>query len=423
MKDKSGLKMMKILVVPKERGKLKTAFICITFFIFFSLSSFVRANENTNCLRCHPKIKARLSMGKVHPPLKQKGCTICHNIHTSDQPHLLRRPVKGLCLSCHKKFSTKYSHFPVVQGECEKCHDPHASIYVALLRSPENKICFSCHKKEEIVTGKYLHPPIKKGCLSCHKAHGGSYQWLLNRDLKEICFGCHVKRKVSTSHNALYMEGGICLSCHNVHASASVHLLHRISHRPYAKRQCGECHILEGKKIKGIKERDRSLCLKCHPMEKEDTSIYSHIHAGLNENVCLDCHSPHLSDEKPNLKATLRWLCFNCHRDARKRILSKSKAYKYKHPEVLKGNCLDCHSAHASNYLYLFKGGVVAVCTSCHKRHAKFTHPLGKKAIDPRCRVEMDCVSCHNPMGAKDIYHIIFDHRKELCIQCHKIKT
>jgi len=26
-------------------------------------------------------------------------------------------------------------------------------------------------------------------------------------------------------------------------------------------------------------------------------------------------------------------------------------------------------------------------------------------------------------MGAKDIYHIIFDHRKELCIQCHKIKT
>jgi len=377
-----------------------------------------------DCLRCHPEIKKQLRVDNVHYPLKKKDCTVCHNIHASDEPHLLIEPTKELCLSCHKKvFKVKYPHLPVMQGKCDNCHEPHASSHKALLRESENKICFSCHEKKEIIKGKHIHPALKKGCLSCHKAHGGEYPWLLSRPPEKLCFGCHQKTQISRSHNVLAIKGDSCLSCHNPHASRKNHLLREFAHKPYAKRQCGQCHVLEGKRIKGQKAKTRSLCLKCHPMKGADTSIHSHIQASPGTNVCLECHSPHLSDEKPILRAPVGRLCFNCHQDTKRQVLSMSPDYKYKHPEVKRGACLECHSAHASNHLYFFKGDVITVCISCHKGHAKFSHPLGKKAIDPRCKKEMDCVSCHNPMGAKGTHSTILDYKKKLCIQCHKIET
>ena len=396
--------------------------LIILFSLFCFISSPVQAR--INCLKCHPDIKKQLTASNVHNPLEKKDCTVCHNIHASDEPHLLIEPTKDLCISCHKTaFRAEYAHFPVTQGECDKCHEPHASPYKALLKDAEDKICFSCHEEKEIIIGKRLHPPLKKGCLSCHKAHGGEYPRLLGKPPEKLCFSCHQKTQISKSHNVPAIKGTACLSCHSAHASKKPRLLREFTHNPYAKKQCGQCHVLEGKRIKGIKTKNRSLCLKCHPMEKSDASVYSHTQASPGANVCLDCHSPHLSDKKPALKAPVRSLCFNCHQDTKKRVLSNSPDYKYKHPEVKKGVCLDCHSAHASNDLYFFKDDVATVCTGCHKRHGKFTHPLGEKAIDPRCKKEMDCASCHNPMGARGGYNTIFDYKKELCIQCHKIET
>ena len=407
---------------------MRVKIILLYLFCFlFSGFSFVQAK--INCLKCHPKIKKQLNgSSNIHQPLSQQNCTTCHNIHASDEPHLLVEPTKELCLSCHEKafkraFKVRYTHLPVMRGECDRCHDPHASPHKALLKSSESQICFGCHKKKEIIIGSHLHPALKKGCLVCHNAHGGKYPWLLGRPPEELCFGCHKRTEISRSHNAPAIKGTACLSCHNPHASKRSHLLRQFAHKPYAKKQCGKCHVLKGKEVKGIKIKDRSLCLKCHPMRKAEASIYSHIQASTGTNACLSCHSPHLSDKKFSLKAPVHQLCFNCHQETRTRILSNSPDYKYKHPGVRSGACLDCHSAHASNNLYFFKEDAVTVCANCHKGHAKFGHPLGKKAIDPRCKKEMDCVSCHDPMGTRNTRNTIFDYKKELCTQCHKIRT
>ena len=129
--------------------------LIILFSLFCFISSPVQAR--INCLKCHPDIKKQLTASNVHNPLEKKDCSVCHNIHASDEPHLLIEPTKDLCISCHKTvFRAEYAHFPVTQGECDKCHEPHASPYQALLKDAEDKICFSCHEEKEIIIGKKL---------------------------------------------------------------------------------------------------------------------------------------------------------------------------------------------------------------------------------------------------------------------------
>jgi predicted CXXCH cytochrome family protein len=60
------------------------------------------------------------------------------------------------------------------------------------------------------------------------------------------------------------------------------------------------------------------------------------------------------------------------------------------------------------------------ICTACHERHAKFTHPIGKEAIDPRSKRDIGCITCHNLMGSPYEFALRFDRTKQLCIQCHK---
>jgi predicted CXXCH cytochrome family protein len=59
------------------------------------------------------------------------------------------------------------------------------------------------------------------------------------------------------------------------------------------------------------------------------------------------------------------------------------------------------------------------VCTTCHKRHAKFSHPVGADAIDPRSKRDITCITCHDLMGSQYEFALRFDRKKELCIQCH----
>ncbi|MDL1970317.1 MAG: cytochrome c3 family protein [Candidatus Desulfofervidaceae bacterium] len=377
-----------------------------------------------NCLRCHPQIKQRLKTGSVHAVLKKKNCTVCHSTHTSDQPHLLKKSVKQTCLSCHKEKHNHYAHFPVSEGECDKCHDPHASPYKALLKRPSQKLCFECHKKENILAGKHFHKPVAQNCLVCHKAHGSNYKGLLVEDKKILCFKCHIKKNILASHHTEDMNGQMCFSCHNVHASQKAHLLRKFSHNPYGEKKCNICHEMKGDEVGKVKINDRSLCLSCHSqVAKADRTIYSHLQLGLNPNVCLDCHSPHTADLKPMLKEQPANLCFNCHQEIKKQLLSSSYKYKYKHPEVKDKNCLACHQTHNSNNLLFLKKGNIDTCLACHGKHIKFSHPMGKQTLDPRNKQPVNCVTCHNPMGTQNKFNTIFDYNKELCVQCHRIET
>ncbi len=375
------------------------------------------------CLNCHAEIKKQLQMGYVHSPLKKGECTVCHSSHTSDSPHLLKKTVKETCLSCHKKVKVKYAHLPVADGKCTQCHNPHASVNKWLLRKPPKQLCFQCHKKDNLLIGKRVHKPVSQNCLSCHKAHGSNYQFLLTTNIKEICFACHSQNKVGQIHKVQMKESTSCLSCHNVHAASGKFLLRQYVHQPYAKGQCKACHQIKNGEVCELRAKDSTLCLKCHPKVFAEKGIYNHLEVGLNQNPCLDCHSPHRADVRPMLKARPYRICLSCHQETKRRLFSASKKYRYKHPNVKNKKCLVCHYVHASNDLFFLKQGGINTCLSCHGKHIKFSHPMGEKAIDPRNHQPITCITCHHPMGAKDKYNVIFDHNKELCIQCHQIGT
>ena len=61
----------------------------------------------------------------------------------------------------------------------------------------------------------------------------------------------------------------------------------------------------------------------------------------------------------------------------------------------------------------------VELCGTCHKTHAKFTHPFGKGVVDPRTKEEMTCLSCHGPHGTPQRYILVADGKRDLCVECH----
>ena len=46
--------------------------------------------------------------------------------------------------------------------------------------------------------------------------------------------------------------------------------------------------------------------------------------------------------------------------------------------------------------------------------------PVGDKVIDQRTGQMMTCVTCHDPMGSPNRYHLVLSAKKELCTQCHR---
>jgi len=91
-----------------------------------------------------------------------------------------------------------------------------------------------------------------------------------------------------------------------------------------------------------------------------------------------------------------------------------------RHPMVSEGRCTACHQPHGSNNRLLFAKDEISGCTECHKRHATFSHPVGAKAIDPRNKRELTCITCHDLMGSEFEFTLRFDRGKDLCLQCHK---
>ncbi len=68
----------------------------------------------------------------------------------------------------------------------------------------------------------------------------------------------------------------------------------------------------------------------------------------------------------------------------------------------------------------MLKGGSNAVCIQCHESQGNFTHPVGPKVLEIHTGQMVTCVSCHNPMGTNNKFHLIQEGKKALCILCHR---
>lgn len=376
------------------------------------------------CMECHTGIHDEMTQKGKHEPFKKYQCSSCHNPHTSNHEYLARDEIGTLCKSCHKgkkrSFDKKYSHIPFEEGECLKCHSPHSSKNPKLLTAKGEQLCFGCHADKEMFSKKNRHDPAKKGnCLSCHSHHTSDYEELVEKSPEQICVTCHsVKnKKTEKSHRYYPVQGSNCISCHNPHGSNRSKLIRENLHKPFADKKCAQCHNpAKSADPLSMKSNNMSVCITCHPSVNEDfRKINTHVGEGV---FCIDCHNPHASDEAHLKKAKEKKICTACHQDTKEHL--KDKNNKHKHPSVIEGKCTECHRPHGSDFELFYKTDEIPACVDCHKRHATFTHPVGKNTIDPRSKGMIICSTCHNLMGSPYDFTLRFDRKKQLCIQCHK---
>ncbi len=193
-------------------------------------------------------------------------------------------------------------------------------------------------------------------------------------------------------------------------------------HEPVANSECDACHAETGKTHPGDKgafeltEQGPALCLQCHDNPGEGKK---HIHPPILED-CTNCHNPHQGSRQKFLHEPLGDLCLMCH-DQIEQIINDSN---YKHEPVAKGECLNCHVPHASNFSPMlrifyprnvytkFTSKKFALCFKCHESDA-FTNRLTTDATNfrngdrslhyvhvnrPKGRV---CNNCHGVHGAE----------------------
>jgi predicted CXXCH cytochrome family protein len=202
--------------------------------------SILKEDGKALCFTCHDnflqkggkmqkKAKGGLAAGKmkagegaaiplyktIHKPIKEKGCTACHNPHSADDKKLLTSdPGVFFCFKCHEDFTIddegynkKSVHEPVLKGECVKCHDQHATDNPKLLRELPNKLCEGCHKRDKrhhklrISILKKLTPIpedfvlVEKdsmlACTNCHDPHSSDDVKLVRETKKITCKKCH----------------------------------------------------------------------------------------------------------------------------------------------------------------------------------------------------------------------------------------
>ncbi|MFA7402999.1 MAG: cytochrome c3 family protein [Pelobacteraceae bacterium] len=192
-------------------------------------------------------------------------------------------------------------------------------------------------------------------------------------------------------------------------------------HLPVKNGECPSCHRPSGQKHPKFKKEaflltdngKIGLCSECH--ERKDT--LKHVHPPVAAGDCLDCHDPHQSDNKFQLKGAGAELCYMCHEKSK---LDRS----FPHKPVAEGKCLSCHDPHQSDQKFMLKAEGANLCMTCHDK-AEFT---GKSVHAPVAAG--DCAACHAPHGTQlhhllkravpeEMYQSFNRSNFELCFGCH----
>lgn len=173
------------------------------------------------CASCHEKqSKAAKEAAVPHAPAKaERGCVDCHSPHGSKNPSLLKMGQTDLCLSCHNKpievggkkladmksllETNKEWHGPIREGGCTGCHEPHGGANFRLLKEPFPASFYSPYKTENYAL-----------CFSCHESTVAAEE--LTKTLTGFRDG---DRNLHFLHVNKSDRGRTCRACHEVHAS------------------------------------------------------------------------------------------------------------------------------------------------------------------------------------------------------------
>lgn len=404
------------------------------------------------CGTCHSDKSNDFKKKYQHAPFVKWLCTDCHvphNLGTGKYEFVV--DVDKLCATCHydRKGEAQMSmqHPPFAKGRCTECHDPHASDHAKLLILPQKQLCQTCHNVNMKYDFAVKHPPYQKGnCTDCHSAHASNNRGLTVLPGKELCFSCHYDRmnelKANVTHKP-FVEGD-CVDCHGPHATPNSKLLvlskeklcfschdekameskTGFQHKPFVEGDCVGCHTPHGSKQDNLLLREKSeLCYMCHANYREVFKGPSYHPVGNGLLECYGCHDPHSGPGKKMTKANGNELCYTCHlglKDSYEKLAHATKAVG----KAGKGQCLNCHVAHASQNKPLLQGPQEAVCDQCHGKVTKaaINHPVGAKYTDPWRGGQMYCSSCHGPHGTPNPYFTLLS-KDELCLKCHGKKV
>lgn len=309
---------------------------------------------------------------------------------------------------CHVKMGKeKYLHGPMAVGECTSCHkkirqhkfEPIADV---------GKLCDECHEK--LTRMKVVHAPVKQGkCTTCHDPHQSPYKFQLRAAGSDLCFLCHNKSIAGGKSVHGPVAVGSCSTCHTMHQSNFPKLL-----------------LAEGNEV----------CFSCHTDKGDAFKKRKFMHAPVQE-ACTNCHNPHSSNHKFNLKADGdRDLCYTCHSDKEKDI--KEATVPHKGLDTGK-KCLGCHDPHASDFPKQLTKQPKDLCLSCHDREyngqaGRITNmkaTLANNSITHGPIKQNDCSSCHNTHGSNNFrilresfpqlfYAGYSQDNYKLCFMCHE---
>lgn len=153
------------------------------------------------CMECHSKSSSLFDRRIVHEALQMEGeCLNCHTPHAGFTSNYLNKPDVKVCFTCHDKglFEKKFPHQPAAEN-CSICHEVHSSDNFKLLnKANEMDLCLQCHDADKT----HLHPMGKDVkdprtgttlvCTSCHSPHSSDYENILyGAKERGLCVLCH----------------------------------------------------------------------------------------------------------------------------------------------------------------------------------------------------------------------------------------
>lgn len=373
---------------------------------------FSREQQNTLCLECHEDVARDLdTSGGFHgkaPAVSGVECSACHTEHEGRNAdivgldaatfdHALSNfPLRGkhvdvVCADCHLPQLETYH---AAETECSACHsddDRH--------RGNLGLACADCHSETAWTVTHFDHEQTTEyeltgrhaglTCASCHADE-------IYEQTPTTCVACHA---ADDSHQGT--NGTECQSCHTTLDWEETSFDHFVRTGfalagGHGGLVCESCH--EGNKLE---QQTPSECVGCH---REDDA-----HAGINGNVCNDCHRvtqwldvtfDHGRDTEFALHAAHSTVgCGDCH----------VEPVAVAAPSVL---CFDCHTTDDPH-----AGQLGETCEGCHSDDettwssgVRFDHDLASFPLLGK-HDALVCEDCH----ATPAFHDAGDQ----CVACH----